>query len=419
MTSKALAIIGSEKPKTEKVKAEKMKDKPEDKITLPVETLYVHSALLLAAESVAAVGDRNPMFKGVYLHRREKVARVVAADGSSRLFIGSFPVEGKMPTWLTSGVILSAEGLKKKTQIIMSMQESDMVKLSHTKGSGYIEMSDNSGDAVFKIARIPLTYYNYEKALGSDAFSLLDEDGNVRNREWEPVGVASKWLKGCAGIADILNKGLEKERRNKDFGMIVRAYSGSGSQGSPMVFDFDAWPGAILCISPLQMGDSKVAKETLQIMSPAVKLTLAALRAHATRQLAWAEAASTPEIKADHEKKAEGFLIRIAKILSDTSALPSIQTDYVSTPEPVIPVEPTPEPEAQPKVTEAVYAQNGFGWEPKDTVPVEPELEPEPEPEPQADPVANDDKPTVEEEEAAAEKPTVTRTKIARKKKAA
>jgi hypothetical protein len=420
MTSRALAIIGDgRKSKAEKVTAEKMDQPADAKIIPPVEDLHIHSALLLAAETVVAknAAEQNRAWLGgVFLHRREKVCRIVGADGY-RMFIGSFPIEGKSPTWLTQGVLISAEGLRKRVQMVQGMQESKFIKLSHTKGHGHVEMTDTSGDAVFRLARLQIAYFDYEKYLGPESFSILDEDGNAKVREWEPIGFNSKYLKSCGEIATTLQNGLAKEDRRKE-GMVIRAYTGGGPT-MPTVFDFDGWPGAILAIAPARLSDTTIAKETVALIAPATKLTLAALRAHATRQLAWAEATSDPVIKAMHEGKAAGFVERIAKILQNTSTLPAIASDYAAIVDP-IPM-PPPAPEDLGDTSDWMTPTPHPNVDPVDLTPdpePDPIPEPTPAPEPTPDPIA--DAEAAAAEAGGEEKPKVTRTKIkVGKKKAA
>lgn len=370
--SRELAVIG----KTKDAKAEKV-EKTEDKITPPVEVLLVHSALLLAAESTIAKDTTRPALTGVFLHRVEKVGRVVATDGN-RMFVGSFALPTPMPSWLKEGVILNGEGLRKRVQLIVSQQDDPMIRLAHTKGSGFFEMSDLRGDAVFKVGRIAMPFANYEGVLGQDTFVNLDEDGNVRGREFEPVGINSVYLKHCGDIAKMLEAGLPKKERTKT-GMVVRAYTASST--SPMVFDFSSWPGALLVVMPFKLADSTVSKATAVLMAPATKLTIAALRAHATRQLAWAEEATDPATKAVHEAKAAGFVERIAAILTNTQGMASIGEAKAS-------------PKSTPEPTER--------WEPKADAPAEPVAD--------ADPVVAD--PPADAADEPTDKPAIKRTKI-------
>jgi len=377
--STALAIIGKPAARAKDAKAEKVAGGGTEKITPPVEVLRVHSALLLAAELSTGNDPLMPSFSGVYLHRKEKIARVVGADGG-RLFIGSFPLPSPMPSWLKDGILLSREGLKKRVELISGIQDTPMVKLSHTKGSGFVELSDEKGDAVFRINTLPMDYPDYEVQIGEETFVKMDEEGNVTGNEFEPVGFNSKYLKHCGEIAKTLEKGIPKSGRPKN-GMVIRAYHARPDK--PMFFSFDAWPGAVLILAPLKLASKAIAKETALIMAPATKLTLAALTAHETRNIKWAEAAPTERARIEFMEKAAGFRDRINAIMGRVS-MPSLTA------------EPKPEPKPEPV---------------KETIVIEPVNDGPVNDDPVNDETVPEDKP--------ANQPEIKRTKIKSRRKAA
>lgn len=320
-------------------KAEKVDNKPTEKITPPVEIMHIHSALLLAAEASTSETAERPYLSGVFVHRREKMGRVVGANGE-RGFIGSFYLASPIPSWLKDGVLLSGEGLKKRVQMIMGMQSTPMIKIAHTKGSGFAELSDENGDAQFRVRVLNMPYADYEKAIGPQMFSVMDEDGNVVGREFEPVGLNSRHLKYCGDIAKTLEAAIPKKQRPIN-GMIVRAYNASAT--APMFFSFESWPGAVLFVFPARLASAAIAKETMVLITPAVKLTLAALRAHVTRNLAWAEQTDDPNAKASFEEKAQGFKDRIARIIGQTG-MPALANETEKPADQSAAPEPTPEP---------------------------------------------------------------------------
>jgi hypothetical protein len=137
-------------------------------------------------------------------------------------------------------------------------------------------------------------------------------------------------------------------------------------------------------------------------ITQATKLTLAALRAHVTRQLAWAEAAADPATKAEHERKAEGFQIRIAEIIARTTGTVAIAAEPTAE-------QPVAEPTAEQPVAEPTAEQPAReGWEPT----------PEPDPESEADNAAQDEADATrmsadpEPEPEPENKPATRRTKI-------
>jgi hypothetical protein len=313
-TSRALAVIG--KPaKAKDARAEKVGQAGET-ITPPVEVLRLHSVLLMAAESTIAAKPALPVLGGIHLHRVDKVGRIVGGEGP-RLFLASYALETPMPSWLKDGITIEAEGLRKRVQIITAISGSPMIKLSHTKGSGFVLLSDEAGDAVFKVRVIAQAYPDYAPLFTDGSFVRLDEAGQVTGGEWEPVGISSRYLKDCGDIARMLEAALPKQQREKN-GMTVRAFATAPHK--PVIIDFSGWPGALLVMMPVRMANNTTSAATAALLAPATKLTLAALRAHETRQLAWADAATDPAVKADHTAKAHGFQARIAEIIARTQA---------------------------------------------------------------------------------------------------
>jgi hypothetical protein len=365
--------------------------------------------LLLAAESTTGSPvEAMPWLSGVNLSRREKVGRVAATDGM-KAFIASFEVP-PMPSFLREGITVPGDGLRKRVQMIVGLSNSPMVKITHTKGSGFALLSDEMDEAVFKIAVLPFAYPDMDGVFKLNSFAAMNEDGEVRAQEWEPIGIDSRHLKHCGAIAKILEAGLDKQvsaqKKALGQGFIIRTYSGSGA--APLVFSFDDWPGAVLVMAPAQLATPQIAKETAAIMAPAVKLTLAALRAHATRNHAWAEEATNPRIKAEYEAKARVFEERVAKIVAQTQAQLVIAEERKAAAAAMASLNAMPDPEpAKPEPAKPVW---GGIWPSETTVRQPEEDEPEPEPEPTPEP---EPEPEGEPEPM---KPEIRRTRINAKK---
>ena len=290
-----------------------------------VTSLVVPAALLLAAESVAAKpGGPATYLEGVYLHAKGDKGRVVGTDGA-KMFIASFPlptrIEGGVPPWLRDGVILSAAMLRARIQLLGKLTGEKGVVVSYAKGNPAADLSDDKASTVLKVSALHGTYPNYEASLGAKSFTDLDDDGQQESREWQPVGINSSYLKQCGDIAKTLEAGLDKDARSK-LGMVVRAFNGGGAD-APLVFDFSTWPGAILVVAPAVMATRMTSKETAQILAPALKMTVAALRAHATR---WDQRAAelTGAGKDAATEKADEFRRRVAAILASVPAGPAI-----------------------------------------------------------------------------------------------
>lgn len=280
-----------------------------------VETLTVSAVLMLAAETATASPKDDPdrpWLHGVFLHSKEGRGRIVGTDGS-RMFLASFPLPENPPAWLADGVILSSDAMRARVGMIAKMGgEKPGVVISYGKGQAKATLGDMSGDMLFQTGIQTGTFPNYDQALAM--FSKMDEAENMNRDTWQPVGINSVYLKQCGDIAKLLETGLPKEARSKQ-GMIVRAFNGNGDANAPLLFDFSTWPGALLVIMPAKLASAAIAAETALLLTPALRGTLGALRAHVTRQLMREKDATTAWEREDAQAKARDYQDRITELL--------------------------------------------------------------------------------------------------------
>src|SRR5450432_648736 len=297
-------------------------DPTAEKLPVPQDVI-VPAALLLAADFASDHKDAVGVWaQGVFLHAHEGMGRAVGSDGA-RMFVSSFRLP-EPAAWLADGVILSNEGLKARVGMIAKADSSGFVRIRFAKGLARAEMSDPDRSMLFQVPVIDSPFPDYERWIGPASFAALDEDGEVaRGKEWEPIGINSQYLKHVGEIARVLEAGLPKEARSKK-SMVVRAFAGDGKPSTPLIFDFSTWPGAILGLSAAKLSSAETAPETAALLAPAIRMTIAALRAHATRNLAWAEDAPSELAKAAFLAKAEGFQARVAEILKRAPGLPAL-----------------------------------------------------------------------------------------------
>lgn len=321
--TKVLTITHDPDPKADPKPDPKPQPDPKAEKVPEVESIDVPAALLLACEAISPTKENTrPYLMGVYLHARDGVGRAVGTDGT-RMFIGCFPLKGAAPAWLKAGVIVSNDGLKARTSLLLKLENTTSVRLSYAKGAAKLEMSDIARHAAFQVPVVEGTFPDYEALLASvQSFGMMDDDGNITAKEWQTVGINSVFLKSCGEIAKLLDAGLPKENRSKG-GMVVRAFSG-GAPNAPLVFDFSSWPGALLIVATVPVVQT-LSKDTALLLAPAAKLTVAALRAHATRWLQRAEDATTEADKAAAKAKADEFQGRVAAILKTVPGLPAIE----------------------------------------------------------------------------------------------
>jgi hypothetical protein len=302
------------KPRARALSAEVERVVDEDKKQPVVENLPVPTALVLAAESIAAKADKQGMWHGVMLHSEGGHGRIVGYDGS-RLFVGSFSLHGnKAPAWMKTGVLIPREGLK--AQVSMIAKNSPTVVISHAKGEPVAYLSDPGKTMVFQCKPASVQQFpDYGKWLEDEGtFGDRGEDGELASkREFQPVGYNSRHLKHAGDVAKILEAALEKEKRDEN-GMVIRVFD-AGRPDSPRIFDFVGWPGALLVLEPLWVAP-RIEQQTVRLLTGALKLTVAALRAHATRWQDAAAAATTDAEKDQALARAAGFQERVAAIMA-------------------------------------------------------------------------------------------------------
>jgi hypothetical protein len=306
-------VMRDDADETETEKVEKLPE-PED--------LLIPAALLMAADSASDHKGNFAKYEGVFLHAHEGVGRIASSDGA-KMFVASFKIGTEAPAWMTPGIIISNDGLKARIAMISKNDSSaGKVRLRFAAGMASAELTDARRTMAFQVAIVDEEFPDYERSIPTAAFANLDGEGAAQGREWEPVGINSAYLKHIGEIAKTLEAGLPKDLRSKG-GMVVRAYN-AGSSTSPLVFDFSTWPGVILIVGTSKLDTKATSPETAALLAPAIRLTLAALRAHETRNIAWAEKAEDDVTKANFLTKAEGFRNRVAEILKRAPGIPML-----------------------------------------------------------------------------------------------
>jgi hypothetical protein len=290
-----------------------------------IELLAIPAPLLMAAESVAsrAPKDREELH-AILLHFKEGgVGRIVATDGF-RYFIGSFAVK-PVPSWLKTGIMVEANNLKARINMVSKVGKSAYVILAHAKGAATVAMADQANTMRFEVNCSAVSeMWPYEDAIQVGSFTDMDDEGEQRTRpEFDPIGFHSRHMKEVGEISKILEAGLDKDDRDPN-GMVVRIHQ--AAPDSPRIFMFDGWDGALLVVGALKLPTRPLPLLTSRVLEPATKGTLAALRAHASRWRDAAEAADSEELRAACLAKCSSFELRVAAILQrapERQALPA------------------------------------------------------------------------------------------------
>jgi hypothetical protein len=271
----------------------------------PITTIDVPVSLMLAALSCASDEETRYYLNGVYLHSVKNDVRVVATDGH-RLLVSTYKPESGLPDWLEDGVIIPSEMLKQRLGLIKAAGGKPMpgtelmARLGYAKGAPKLLMADTRDDNVFRITPIDGDFPPYDRLI-EGATGAFDASSR---KDFEPVGFNSKYLKAVGDIGRMLDA------------KTVAVYASRASEAA--IITFQERPGVLLMLMPTRL-DAVIQKETALLMSPAIKGSLAALKAHVTRNAEAAE--ELPEgstERADFETKAQSFRDRITAIMVAT-----------------------------------------------------------------------------------------------------
>lgn len=281
----------------------------------PVQFVDLPLHFLRAALTCVSTEETRYYLNGLFLHRVEDRLRVVSTDGH-RLFVAShLPAgveENGWPEWTEAGVTVAAENLAAKLTLVAKLSDSPVVRIGYGTGSGRAVVCDTAEEATFRCSMIDGQFPDYRAVLASLTGGVT-EAKDVERTDFTPVSFAGSYIKAVGDMAKILG--------GKD--ATVSVYASQADEAAIMTFP-DA-PGAMLVLMP-KRADGPVNRETVALMAPAVKGTLAALRAHLKRnQTAAAEATDATE-KAAFETKAAEYEKRIADLLARTleqTALPA------------------------------------------------------------------------------------------------
>jgi hypothetical protein len=352
-------------------------DPEPEKIAKP-ESVSIPIVLLMAAESVSG-GESGSC---IFLHARNGAGRVVSASPErNRLFLASFDLptknEGGCPAWLNAGIKVDTEDLKPKLGLLKTLASAETsVRITYATGGVYAELSNSTQSVTFRLSLVDGAFGNYD-VLFEGAFT-----SNASDRDWQAVGFNSTYLKQCADIAKVLESGLDKSQRSPG-GMVIRAFNG-GEKNKPQVFDFPTWPGALLLIPPAEFPSPAISKPVTSLLAPAIRASISALTAHATRNRAWGDEQTDPAAKAAFYQKAVVFDQRVAAL---RMKLPGFA---IAAPTPAPEPAPDPEAEAARQAAEAA-AQASYAaaqaaearQAEADAAAAAPDPEPEPVPEPE------------------------------------
>lgn len=253
---------------------------------------------MLAAISCASGEEHRPYLQQVFVHRVDHKVRLVSSDGH-RLFVYAENRSLGTPAWLNHGIGIDTNDLKPKLSLISKLGDGGMVGIDHKDDDlGFVTLSDLPESMIFRHSRNNGQFVDYQRVIDGSEFVADTAD-------YRPVAFSGKYLKAVGDMAKVLTG-------DKDPTVQVMA----AGDGQPAFCTFPDVPGAVLYLMPRPTDkDWQMPEETREILDPSIKRTLAALKAHETRNREQAKEARTKEARAFYNAKAEDFATRIKETM--------------------------------------------------------------------------------------------------------
>jgi hypothetical protein len=277
---------------------------------------------MLRAAALCAAGkkEQRDYLAGVHVHRVDKRVRVVATNGNLMLIQSFKEPDDLEKCWLDDGgLTIPVENLAPRLAMIdKGSDKAPTARISYARGASKMELADIFAESTFRIPPIGGTFPDYQAIIASSIGAFTDV-GDVPP-DFEPVAFAGDMFKAVAAVA----AALEAKAASVYIARAEIADTGQKTNPGASVVTFLGCPGAVLYIMPMQ-GDVKLAGENAMILAPAIKGTLAALKANRTRNEVWAKEAKTEAERKILLDKVESFNKRIADIMAKTGpkALPA------------------------------------------------------------------------------------------------
>ncbi len=272
-----------------------------------------------------------PALKGVHLKRSGKDLHVVGFD-MKHMLLATEELGEERPPWLEAGLTLPDKGLKQRLKICA---ESGMtVRIGWGLNQPKVVMLAENGHDTFQFNRIEVKYVDYAEGMNILVGDLTRDNVDA----FKPIGVQSKLFKHVEEVSNYLVASLDaaqkKEMKAKD-GISVRYFEG---KGEVIVFDFPDFPNILMVLARKNV-DEQIGLTMGKILKPVLLSSVAALKAHATRNKRWAEMTDDPTEKAHFEAKEQEFRDKIADAMKRApilGALPKPEPKPAPTPEPVV-----------------------------------------------------------------------------------
>ncbi len=319
-------------------------EKPKPVKVGKMEGISIDGRYLLAAVMCAADDETRYYLNGVFIHRTaDRFVRVVATDGHRCIIANLYREDEKKPgpKWLDQGIIVPSDGLAARVKLIEKEQKDSGlgVQILFGENQPRVEIADAMGINVFRVKPVDGTFPDYERVTTAGWSGM-----SVDRADWKPTGFNPAYLKAVGEIA----KRLDPETA-------VQCYDYAAPDGGaqPVLFTFEKVPNVVLFLMPTRV-EHKMGAATRLLLAPAVKGSIAALKAHETRNREAAKDLKGAEKEAALAK-ADEFAKRIKAVLENTgSGAKQLEAPKAleKAAEPPKAPEP-PKPQVPPKIAEA------------------------------------------------------------------
>jgi len=285
---------------------------PDVQTVRPLEPITVSIDALRAALICASKEEARYYLCGVFMHRTaDGFIRAVSTDGH-RLIVANLyreHADQKGPAWLDIGVIIPADMLAAKLAIIDKAQShlekgNRPVEIAFADGASHLEVRDAQGFNVFKVKQIDGAFPDYVQRMGGFGGAFDDSDRG----EFQPTAFDPKYLKSVGDIATRLGA-----KAVLAYGMPDDIAKNGKRSPRPSLFTFGGL-GVALVVMPMRTEPVMHEADRI-VLSSAIKSSVAALRAHETRNRKAAKKLTGDE-KVAALAKAESFKARLEALLA-------------------------------------------------------------------------------------------------------
>jgi hypothetical protein len=257
-----------------------------------------------AALAIAPRKDVRTQLNGVYLHQVGNELRIVASDGH-RMLVVSQPTE--VAGWGEAGVILPAAQLEQVMKFAGKGQEEEET-LTVSFGLGHQHATVTHSFGQFKVRPCEGDFPPYQKIFDGIGQTIAGGDREAL----QAGGLNAKYVKAAGAVSAALGSDGLFFFPGKD-------------EATATLFTFSGCPGALLIIMPSRMDAPALSGQVVRMIGASgMQSSIAALKAHATRNTQAAKAATTDKDRERYEAAAADFQRRIDAIVADLKpALPA------------------------------------------------------------------------------------------------